>query len=212
MANSNLTPEEIRERLLEAAKELFLSKGIAGTEMKDISAKAGLSRSTLYRYVIDRNQLAFMVSTQVLVELTDKSMSVAMPPSLSGYGKLCQFAHHFVDTLCGNIALVNYLSEFDSMSRGEYPNIPEAREYSATMNRLLHRSAQFMFEGLADKSIRQMDDPLFFISVLINTILGLGQRLLPRNAHYMEEHHSSARDIILYAADILLDDIKYREA
>ena len=26
MANSNLTPEEIRERLLEAAKELFLSK------------------------------------------------------------------------------------------------------------------------------------------------------------------------------------------
>lgn len=210
MANCSLSPEEIRERLLNAAKELFLTKGIAGTEMKEISARAGLSRSTLYRYVMDRNQLSFMVSTQVLTELTDKSLSVAMNPSLSGYEKLCHFAHHFVDTLCENISLVNYLSEFDSLSRGEYPNIPEAREYSATMNRLLHRSAQFMFEGLADKSIRPLDNPLFFISVLVNTILGLGQRLLPRNVHYMEEHNSSARDIILYAADILLDDIKFR--
>ena len=78
------------------------------------------------------------------------------------------------------------------------------------MNRLLHRTAQFMFEGLADKSIRPLDNPLFFISVLVNTILGLGQRLLPRNVHYVEEHNSSARDIILYAADILLDDIKFR--
>ena len=67
MPNQRITPEEIRSALVSTAKEKFLSNGIAGTEMKDIAASAGLSRSTLYRYMIDRNQLAFIVSSETCV-------------------------------------------------------------------------------------------------------------------------------------------------
>lgn len=206
--NTKPTPEEIRFALLRSAKKLFLEHGIAGTEMKTIAADAGLSRSTLYRYMLDRSQLAFMVSTEVLVELTDKCLSVTIGSALNGYEKLFQYVRHFVQTLCENVPLVYFLNEFDSIFRDEYPNIPEAQEYSETMNRMLHRTAQFLFEGLSDGSIKPIKSPLFFTSMLTNTIFGLAERLLPREAHYMNEHGASGKEIITAAVEILLESIK----
>lgn len=208
MCNTKPTPEEIHSALLSSAKSLFLEKGIAGTEMKEIAAQSGLSRSTLYRYAIDRNRLAFMVSAEVLTELTEKCLSIAMENSMTGFQKLRQFAHHFIDTLCENVSVVRFLNEFDCIFTTAYPDIPEATEYTETMSRMLHRSAQFMFEGLVDGSIRPNGDPLHFVSVLVNTIFGLGKRLLPRNEHYIQEHNAQARDIIVTAVNILLDSIK----
>lgn len=208
MSNTKPTPDEIRSALLHSAKKLFLENGIAGTEMKTIAIDAGLSRSTLYRYMLDRNQLAFMVSTEVLIELTDKCLSVTIGPSLNGYEKLSQYAQHFIQTLCENVHLVYFLSEFDSIFRDEYPDIPETKEYAETMNRMLHRTAQFLFEGLSDGSIKPIKDPLLFISMLINTIFGLAERLLPREAHYLKEHGASGKQIIIGTVDTLLESIK----
>lgn len=202
------TPEEIRAAILSEAKRQFLKNGIANTEMKNLAESAGLSRSTLYRYVIHKNQLSFMVSTDVIIELTNKCFSVAIGHTLNGFEKLTQFAHHFVQTLCNNVSLVIYLNEFDCLFRGEYPDIPEAKEYVETMNRMLHRTAQFMFEGLSDGSIRTNEDPIFFTSVLINTIFGLAERLLPRDAHYIAEHHLSSQRILNGSVDMLLNNIK----
>ena len=208
MSNIRQTPEEIKTALLKAAKSLFLTNGIAATEMKTIAATAALSRSTLYRYMIDKNQLAFIISSDVLMELTSKSEHFTTGEARNGYEKLCGFTHHFAATLCENLPLVNFLSEFDSIFRGEYPHIPEAEEYQVTINRMLHRTAQYLFEGLADGSIRHMDDPLFFVSVLIITLLGLAERMLPRSEHYLAEHQASTEKVLFASADIMLTHIK----
>ena len=44
-------------RILDAAAEVFLRNGVAGTSMSDVAAEAGCSRATLYRYFEDRDSL-----------------------------------------------------------------------------------------------------------------------------------------------------------
>ena len=211
MSAVRTSSEEIRATLLASAKKLFLEKGISTVEMKAVAQEAGMSRSTLYRYMFDKSQLAFMVSTEVLAELFDKCLSATIVPDMSGYEKLELFVRHTVQILCGNISLVNFISEFDSLYKGEYPDIPEAREYSESMRRTMHRAAQFIFEGLSDKSIQSIKDPIFFISLLINTIFGLAERLLPRAKHYVKEHGVQAEALITGSADILLQSIRGNE-
>ena len=50
------------ERILDAAAELFLRRGVAGTGMGDVARAAGCSRATLYRYFENRRalQVAFV--------------------------------------------------------------------------------------------------------------------------------------------------------
>ena len=45
------------QKILDAAAELFVEKGVAGVGMGEIARAAGCSRATLYRYFADRGQL-----------------------------------------------------------------------------------------------------------------------------------------------------------
>lgn len=45
------------ERILDAAAELFVDRGVSGVGMGEIARAAGCSRATLYRYFADRNEL-----------------------------------------------------------------------------------------------------------------------------------------------------------
>jgi TetR/AcrR family transcriptional regulator, transcriptional repressor for nem operon len=46
-----------RERILQAAAELIIEKGAAGMSLDDVRARTGASRSQLYHYFEDRNDL-----------------------------------------------------------------------------------------------------------------------------------------------------------
>lgn len=45
------------QRILDAAADLFVERGVAGVGMAEIAHAAGCSRATLYRYFTDRGQL-----------------------------------------------------------------------------------------------------------------------------------------------------------
>jgi AcrR family transcriptional regulator len=45
------------QKILDAAAELFVEKGVSGVGMGEIARAAGCSRATLYRYFADRGQL-----------------------------------------------------------------------------------------------------------------------------------------------------------
>src|SRR5436305_12113835 len=47
----------MRERILQAAAELVAEKGAAGMSLDDVRARAGASRSQLYHYFEDRDDL-----------------------------------------------------------------------------------------------------------------------------------------------------------
>jgi TetR/AcrR family transcriptional regulator len=54
MSKANTDP---RSNILRAAKQCYLSEGIAGTGMREVAAAAGVARSTLYRYFPSRDDV-----------------------------------------------------------------------------------------------------------------------------------------------------------
>jgi AcrR family transcriptional regulator len=63
-----------RERIVERAAELVAERGVAGTSLDEVLAAAGASKSQLYHYFADRDELVEAAvarrCAQVLGELT----------------------------------------------------------------------------------------------------------------------------------------------
>ncbi len=69
---------ETQDRLIKVAKELFTSKGYAGTAMEDLVAKAGMTRGALYHQYADKRDLFRAVFEAVEADLGQQlAMAVA---------------------------------------------------------------------------------------------------------------------------------------
>ena len=55
--------DETRERILSMAIRLFVERGLFATQMQDIAAEVGISRTSLYRYFRDKFDLATAISS-----------------------------------------------------------------------------------------------------------------------------------------------------
>ncbi len=203
-----ITDTEIREILLKTAREAFLADGIRGTEMKAIAERSGLSRSTVYRYAADKSRLAFLVVEQEMKELVAEAMASGEDPAHSGYERLSAFCSRLLDAASSRPRALRLIVEFDSIYTGDYPEIPEARDYIITMQRLHNNTVRLVLDGLADRSLTNIPDASVFAAMTANTIFGLALRILPREAHYVEEHKSGARAIIDEAIRVILSAVK----
>lgn len=54
-------PSATRQRIIDAAAELYLEHGVAGTTLSAVANRAGVSRPTVYKHVGDGQQLAAIV-------------------------------------------------------------------------------------------------------------------------------------------------------
>src|SRR5437868_14313285 len=60
-----------RERILQAAAELIAEKGTAGMSLDDVRARTGASRSQLYHYFEDRDDLVHAVIDVTIAPVLD---------------------------------------------------------------------------------------------------------------------------------------------
>src|SRR5438874_12889581 len=67
----------MRERIVQAAAELVAEKGAAGVSLDDVRARTGASRSQLYHYFDDRDDLiraAIDVTTDAVLDVQGESL------------------------------------------------------------------------------------------------------------------------------------------
>lgn len=174
---------DVKKRaVIEIAENLFLSQGLATTEMKEIARCASISRSTLYRMFDSRETLAFAVADKCLHELFDPKPMEIYGTDRSGFEILRSYSSNLIETMIQGVRYVKYLSEFDQMFSGDYPDTPEARKY-VQFNRQRH-DRQILLNilrlGTEDGSIRGDIDANMLELTIGNTILGVAQRILPR--------------------------------
>jgi TetR/AcrR family acrAB operon transcriptional repressor len=64
--------EITRQRIIDAAREVFLSRGVSRTSMEQIATKAGLTRGAIYWYFSNKTDLFSALREQVLLPLIDR--------------------------------------------------------------------------------------------------------------------------------------------
>jgi TetR/AcrR family transcriptional regulator, mexJK operon transcriptional repressor len=126
-----------RAAILDAAHDLFLQKGYAGTSMDDVAARAAVSKQTVYKNFADKQRLFTEVITSDVGRLEDSTQAqmAAMPDSTDLAADLRAFARwHLGDVMQpGRLRLRRMLigeaERFPELARAWYTSGPE-RSYA----------------------------------------------------------------------------------
>lgn len=72
----NLNPELTRDRLLDAAEQLFASRGVAKTSLQDVAAAAGFTRGALYWHFAGKGELLDALFARAEIPLDEMAREV----------------------------------------------------------------------------------------------------------------------------------------
>ena len=160
-------PAERPKEILEAAMELFVEKGFAGTRLDDVAERAGLSKAAIYLYFDDKIALFEGVIRQVVISKFDMiegmvaahrgSVAALIPPML-------QFmASRIEETPLASIA---------KLVIAESRAFPEIGRFY--LKEVIGRGIP-LFEGLIKRGIAQGDfravDPVLTVRSIVGPML-----------------------------------------
>lgn len=173
--------DETRSRILTVARTLFTEKGLFDTQMIDVAAALGMSRTTLYRYYRDKLDLALAILGILMVEVHDSWIDPGRESGLSGRERAGLYLKQVWADGGPNTAHLRYLAEFDAFFSGS--RIPEG--FKDKMEAVLPREGnptllRLVAEGQSDGSIRSSLDPHLVMATLLNSVRGLQQRVVLR--------------------------------
>ena len=203
-AMSELTPLE--QHVIEVAREDFVTKGILKTEMRDLAARVGISRSSLYRHFPSSLSIAFYVLNDVLTELM--TVEGKIPESMSGYEQFSLYMYKAVDKLCVNLNMVRFIKEFDTLydlksGTGEAP-----AEYYATLSDYSrYQFIDYYRKGVADGSIKPCENVVHTALTFYWVAQSMVEHIMLREETYLHEH-GAAKEFVVNAVELMLAGIK----
>ena len=71
---------DFRERLCEAATDIFVTKGPEGLNMRDLAARLGVSAMTPYRYFKDKDEILATIRTRAFNRFADRLEAALATP------------------------------------------------------------------------------------------------------------------------------------
>ncbi|MFJ7066582.1 TetR/AcrR family transcriptional regulator [Streptomyces sp. NPDC101115] len=146
------------QSILEAATEVFLSKGYAGTSMDDIARLAAVSKQTVYKHFADKEKLfaeIVLATTDGIDGMIDAVADVPVDAAGLEDG-LLRLARRFTVTLTQPHVL--RLRRLIIANADQFPELG-ATWYERGFERVLANLAD-TFRRLADAGLLRTDDPL----------------------------------------------------
>lgn len=193
-------------KIIEAAKPHFFAEGIYNTDMKQLAAEVGISRSTLYRHFPNSLHIAFYVIKDYVEFLLYDDESLF--EDICGYEGFSLYVHRLVSRLCGNLPMIRILQEFDTLYTSKPVDAVPPEDYTEYMGSDQQQLIYKLFQkGLKDGSIRFKKNSTIGSASFIHTALALVERIMLREKIYLDEHGAS-REYIDYTIDMMLASIR----
>lgn len=205
---------ETREHILNVATELLSTRGFFDVSMKDIANAAGVSRTSLYRYYLDKLDVGIAVSKQ-LVAKADSMWEQYMQETRSSSANALEEISTWVEALWlkGQIdAQERFFAEFDAYFSGSrLPKDFNERWGDVPLRaRVLRDVVATIERGVEDGSIRADIDPAIAAGALANALRGLKHRLLLRSEALIELQGVDHQTAMKTAVDIMLNGLQPR--
>ena len=172
-----------RERIIDAAIEVFCSQGYEAASMADVAQKAGVGKGTLYLYVDSKEDL-FEQAYQLCYEERILACGAQVDQAVSALDKLCQRLRNGTrwEMEC---PLKNKLERVYLA----HPRFGE-RERSKALGMRAQGVQEIFAEGIASGELRNLPAPL-----MEEMYYRLGSALY----YYLEDHPEAADDEALWA-------------
>lgn len=89
------------ERVLEAARKVFTTKGMAGARMQDIADEAGINKAMLHYYFRDKDKLFETVFTEEAMKFFPK-INMIFQAEMPLFEKIEKFVTEYIDEMVEN--------------------------------------------------------------------------------------------------------------
>ena len=93
--NSDLSTEE---KILEAAKNVFVAKGMAGARMQDIANEAGINKALLHYYFRSKEKLFEVILKAAISRLVPRITAI-LESDLPLFEKIEKFCENYIDVV-----------------------------------------------------------------------------------------------------------------
>ena len=103
-----IPPQTTEEKILAAAKKVFIAKGLAGARMQDIADEAGINKALLHYYFRSKDKLFEMIFTSAAQKLFPK-INFIFESDLPLFEKIEQFCHEYLEVMIENPYLPAFL-------------------------------------------------------------------------------------------------------
>lgn len=152
-----LPPEQVRQTILRATRELYLAKGYAGTSTDEIAALSAVSKQTIYRHFADKDDLIAAVLNDAIAGAEEQGADSfeALVATNDIDRDLCAFARrHIKEVIQPQIMqlrrrIIGEADRFPTLARAWYDAAPKRG----------HEKLQQCLEGLRDRGLLRIDDP-----------------------------------------------------
>jgi len=142
-----------REKILEAAEELFARRGFAGVGLSEIAEAVGLGKSSLFHHFPTKAQLYAAVTERILAEI-EHALTRALAAGGSPVERFDRWIDTIVDLLGSRPAharlLLRSLFEDDELSGSS----DEERAANQTLARIIEGISGLLREGMASGVLR----------------------------------------------------------
>lgn len=151
-------PDAVRRAILDAARNLYLAKGYAGTNTDEVAALAAVSKQTLYRHFADKDELVAEVIRSVIAAAEEQGAESfdALAETADLERDLIAFARqHIRDVIDPDIMrmrrrIISEVDRFPALARAWYDAGP----------RRGHEKLAACFTRLRERGLLTVDDPL----------------------------------------------------
>ena len=174
-----------RSEILNAAKELFSTKGAAATTVDDIARKAEYSKATIYVYFKSKDDIYYSIVSEYMQMLHDEIIRCFSDTEdcEGAYFRLCNSLVRFereypmyFDCILGNIAV----------SKGKMAELPVLGSIADTGEEINSAVCDFIEKGKREGFIREDVNPLRATFVMWSGICGIIS-LASRKTEYLEK-------------------------
>jgi AcrR family transcriptional regulator len=181
-----------RKRVVDAAERVFLSKDLPQARMTDISAAAGVSRPTLYKYFNSIEELAYEVQMRALGRLYEavaQRTRASHAPPLERIKIVFEACLSFFDT---HVELIRFMGLFDHYFRSADHSPDAENRYIGFLQRfsILEKVIR---EGQQDGSIKASLDAHNTAIMLENTLTSMLQKMALRGQLLSQEQEIDPR-------------------
>ena len=142
-----------RDRILDAAEDLFARRGFAGIGMREVAEAAGLGKSSLFHHFKSKAELYAAVVGRIL-DLFDRRTTAALAAGGDPLARFDRWVDALMDTLAGHPTsarlLLRSLFEDDELTGTS----AEEQRADRTLKRLFSRIANLLREGTETGAFR----------------------------------------------------------
>ena len=158
-----------RDRILDAAEDLFARRGFAGIGMREVAEAVGLGKSSLFHHFKNKPQLYAAVCGRILCRIEERLMRTLAAGGTPAE-RLERWLDDLIDLLADNPSyarvLLRSLFEDDDLA-GE---MPEEIETQRAIESIMGSAAAFLREGMGNGSFRAANVPHLLLTLVGQTV------------------------------------------